>query len=186
MRAPGGDRRGDPADDPGGGVILGDGAGRVRATVAPAGASPRRRAWWSNHAAVLPYSAAVLPVTGRSARWCYEFRLLRRLNPRPIRPVTTSAIDIGSGMGVVVENVFSITEESAKLPDVRATFSRSLATERLLTPGKVTVSVALPGLDAVSVLPLESVSLRLTVPPPVPLPVSNRLASTIGTVEATV
>jgi hypothetical protein len=96
-------------------------------------------------------------------------------------------IDIGSGMGLeLVENVFSITEETAKLPDVRATSTRSLATERLLTPGKVTESVALPGLDAVSVLPLESVSLRLTVPPPVPLPVSNRLASTIGTVDATV
>lgn len=63
----------------------------------------------------------MLPVTGRSARWCYEVRLLRRL-PRPIRPrpVTTSVIDIGSGMGLeLVENVFSITEETAKLPDVR-------------------------------------------------------------------
>ncbi len=135
-----------------------------------------------DHTGELP---AVRPATGRSARWCYEFRLLRRLNPRPIRPVTTSAIDIGSGMKLV-ENVFTITEETAKLPGVRATSARSLATERLLTPGKVTELVALPGLDAVSVLPLESVSLRLTVPPPVPLPVSNRLASTIGTVDATV
>ena len=135
-----------------------------------------------DHTGELP---AVLPATGKSGRWCYEFRLLRRLNPRPIRPVTTSAIDVGSGMKLV-ENVFTITEETAKLPGVRATSARSLATERLLTPGKVTESVALPGLDAVSVLPLESVSLRLTVPPPVPLPVSNRLASTIGTVDATV
>ena len=54
-----------------------------------------------------------------------------------MRPNPSSAIEAGSGIGVV-ENVFSMTEETAMEPSVRATLAKSLATDKLLTPEKVT------------------------------------------------
>ena len=116
----------------------------------------------------------------------YALRFCRRTSRSPTNPAPSSASVAGSDTGCDdVENVFSTTEETERLPGVRATFAKSLDTERLLTPVKVMVSVALPGFDACNVFPFESVSSNTTVPPLMPLPVSNRLASMIGAVDVT-